>query len=92
MGENRGGRDTFEQKGGADLLNAQGQFSSNIQAGQSIYGYVYTGHGLSVPRGDALTHVQQWYDRYGPSYMQGIFFDVGPTFDPNQIPGVTASY
>jgi hypothetical protein len=84
--------DTFERKAGADLQSAQAQFGLNVQAGQSIYGYVFTGHGLTVSQLDAMADVQTWHNNYAPAYMQGVFFDVGPTFDPNQIFGVNASY
>ena len=58
---------------------------------QRTSGYVNTGHG-GVDTNTVMGHVSNWNSHYGSSYVQGIFFDVGPTFDPSQVPGVTAAY
>jgi hypothetical protein len=63
----------------------------NAPTTQTTYGYVFTGSGRQ-PVVTAVRDVTQWYSSYGSTRLQGIFFDVGPTFDPNQISGVTAAY
>jgi len=63
----------------------------NAPTTQTTFGYVYTGHG-SIPSASVLNEVNIWYSHYAPSYVRGVFFDVGPTFDPGQIPGVTSAY
>jgi len=77
--------DTFE------TAPSQGFDLRSAPAHQKTYGYVSTGHG-GVPESAVMNHVQNWNLHYGSSYIRGIFFDVGPTFDPNQIPNVTAAY
>ncbi len=63
----------------------------NAPTTQKTYGYVFTGSG-SVPVATAMSTFRIWNVHYGPSYVKGIFFDVGPSFDPGVVPGVTAAF
>jgi hypothetical protein len=63
----------------------------NAPTTQKTYGYVFTGSG-SVAETTAMNHVKNWNLAYGPGYVKGIFFDVGPSFDPGVVRNVTAAY
>jgi hypothetical protein len=78
---------------GADFETASSQtFDLHFApTNQKTYGYVGTGHG-GIARNSVMGDVAAWNVHYGSSYIQGVFFDVGPTFDPNQIRNVTAAY